>query len=705
MQRSCARGIAACVLFALLFLTLAAEPPVAGATSPEPLAPPWTQLPLPVLRVTGGFGESRSNHLHAGLDFSTDGHVGAAVRAPFACWVERVRASGVGYGRSLYLHCANGSTVVFGHLDAYAAPVAAWVDSAQRASGQYEQDLWPANRRFRFTAGDTVAWTGESGAGGPHLHMEIRHGDFALDPLRAGIVQPSDAPPRLETLTLEPLDEGSFVQRGAGPFTISLATQRPETLVVVGRMRAVVRSRAGLPGASGVPAWSTELAWNVREWRANVMSFEGPNQVEARLDSISWAGEMAEQDLVLDRGRVTGSMGFILEEPPRFTPRLVHALQPSSDVQWRDVDSTGAPMEPQPRGEPAEVRWRGVIEMGDFSPPGHILFTARDPQGLEVHRTIWLRAPRFAERGPDSLGVSPTPLDAAPRWSFASLEDGRVRLALSDVPAGVRRVRLGVGGRSAPATLRAGTWTAIVPIDRAESNLHAQGVSANGTRWETSAPAQAWPQVARPDSLPLPAGGALVLPAVRTFEPLVLLIRSGTAPGALGATASIEPRRAPLRRPAVISLPLPAGVAPEHVDIYRFDDDGWSSLRANFDAVTRSFRTETSVLGTFALRRDDTPPLVTLLPAARHVPAGPYPRWQLEARVRESGSGLDPSASAFTIDGVRVPSEWDGEEHLLRWRPRRAPSPGTHRVAIRVVDRAGNAAQRTGSFVLDSAQR
>ena len=43
----------------------------------------------------------------------------------------------------------------------------AYVAAAQDSSGQYEQDLWPATGRFRFQAGETMAWTGESGAGGP----------------------------------------------------------------------------------------------------------------------------------------------------------------------------------------------------------------------------------------------------------------------------------------------------------------------------------------------------------------------------------------------------------------------------------------------------------------------------------------------------------------------------------------------------------
>ncbi|TMQ50182.1 MAG: hypothetical protein E6K72_11670 [Candidatus Eisenbacteria bacterium] len=76
-------------------------------------------------------------------------------------------------------------------------------------------------------------------------------------------------------------------------------------------------------------------------------------------------------------------------------------------------------------------------------------------------------------------------------------------------------------------------------------------------------------------------------------------------------------------------------------------------------------------------------------------------RWQLEAVLTDAGSGVDPRASAFEVDGARVPSEWDAEENTLRWRPRVPPAPGTHRFTVVAADRAGNVARSSGTFVLD----
>ena len=61
-------------------------------------------------------------------------------------------------------------------------------------------------------AGEIIAWSGESGAGGPHLHFEIRREDVAYHPQRAGLVVVDNVLPKLATLTLEPLDDSSLAR-------------------------------------------------------------------------------------------------------------------------------------------------------------------------------------------------------------------------------------------------------------------------------------------------------------------------------------------------------------------------------------------------------------------------------------------------------------------------------------------------------------
>jgi hypothetical protein len=107
---------------------------------------------------------------------------------------------------------------------------------------------------------------------------------------------------------------------------------------------------------------------------------------------------------------------------------------------------------------------------------------------------------------------------------------------------------------------------------------------------------------------------------------------------------------------------------------------------------------ETRHLGRFALFEDTLAPRIAMRRVAPHALPGPYSRWALEARLTDEGSGVDAGASRFEVDGHPVPSEWDGEERMLRWRPPRAPGPGAYRFEVVAVDRAGNARRARGRF-------
>jgi len=649
-----------------------------AADAPAPLAPPLAHAPLATVRVAGGYGELRSNHFHAGVDLSTGGKVGAVVFAPLAGHVERVRASGVGYGRSLYLRAEDGRLFVFGHLDAFAPAVAAYVDSAQRASAQYDQDLWPAPGRFRFAAGERVAWSGESGGGGPHMHFEIRHEDFALNPLRAGLAIPASEDPRLLTLTLEPLDPHARIAGVASPRTIPLHGG-PDTLVVEGDVRALVLARAGLPGVEDTPAWSVSMEW-------------GSETIEARLDSISWAGEMSEVDELVDRGRVSGSGGTVLWAPASWRPRFLRTS-----------------------AAPGEEAGRLRVEPGDPARPLRLI--ARDASGREVERSVVLRpaAPGDPTRtsapgGAGGGGAKP----AEPRWWFESLPGSHLRVKVAGTPAGLHAVSIAT--RGTPAVAEAATWdgegwNAILHVGRDPDaeGLVVRGSLPGGESWERSFAGMRWP--AGEDLLLQPGAGAtLALARDGLYEPGIVVtslrpVATHDASGLAGITPvlRVQPERLALRHPAPIRWTLPEGADPARVGLYRRSGGEWENLRARFDPATRVFATETSFLGEFALMRDVTAPVVTLRAPARRAAKGAYSRWQLVASVSEPGSGVDTGESAFTVDGRREPSEWDPEENQMRWRPLRAPAPGRHRYDAKVVDRAGNATVRHGTFVLDSA--
>lgn len=211
-------GIAECAsrrrLSPLVLLGAAVALCVAAVTAAEPVRgerASWTSpLPIP-LGVTGTPGEYRTGHLHAGVDLSTGGRTGVPLRAVRSGTVVRVRASGSGYGRALHLRFEDGTELLYGHLERFAPALAAFVREAQQRAGEYEIDLFPEPGRFVFAAGDTVGWSGESGAGPPHVHLEARAGDIVLNAFTLGLRAPDVRAPVLGPVGLRALGADAFV--------------------------------------------------------------------------------------------------------------------------------------------------------------------------------------------------------------------------------------------------------------------------------------------------------------------------------------------------------------------------------------------------------------------------------------------------------------------------------------------------------------
>ena len=292
----------------------------AGAT-PEPRAifPPFAHAPLDgPLIITGTFGEYRPGRFHAGLDYSTNGEVGKPVYAPLDGWIERIRTSGAGYGRSLYLHARDGRTIVFGHFDAYDEPLASFVAAVQESSGQYEQDLWVERDRFAVHAGQRLGWSGQSGGiGEPHLHLEVRRGDMAIHPLLAGASAEEDSlAPTIVGISVEPRDSLSRLNGALAPVRIALGA-RAETLAVAGAARVEVDAHDPGERRSDMQPYEIELAWD-------------GHHVTCRMDSLSWATDMVEGDLVFDRGRLfpARSHAVLMWAPAGFRARAIVSDEP-----------------------------------------------------------------------------------------------------------------------------------------------------------------------------------------------------------------------------------------------------------------------------------------------------------------------------------------------------------------------------------------
>jgi len=168
--------------------------------------------------LTSSFGEYRGERFHMGLDFSTDNREGEPVKPARAGRIFRIRASENGYGRVIYMAHGGGYTTVYAHLAAFGETVNGalaekGITDPTDFFGELEMDL-------QVGRDEVIAYSGESGAGPPHVHFEVRHEQKPVDPLSLSFPElpESTLGPRIEGVLLIPLAEDSRVNGRDDPF-------------------------------------------------------------------------------------------------------------------------------------------------------------------------------------------------------------------------------------------------------------------------------------------------------------------------------------------------------------------------------------------------------------------------------------------------------------------------------------------------------
>ncbi len=180
-------------------------------------------LTIPI-SLAGTFGEIRSNHFHTGLDIRTDGKEGLPVLASANGYICRINVSPYGYGNALYIKHPNGFVTVYGHLSRYNPAIAAYVKERQYELQKFAVDLYPNAGEMAVKKGDTVAFSGSTGAAeGPHLHFEIRDDkeEDPINPMLFGLACTDKLPPVIAGISVYPLNDSSNVNGRHEPVYIN----------------------------------------------------------------------------------------------------------------------------------------------------------------------------------------------------------------------------------------------------------------------------------------------------------------------------------------------------------------------------------------------------------------------------------------------------------------------------------------------------
>jgi len=639
----------AAVLAGVLLGTGAGADPQAGGDLLLPL--PGTPV------VTSSFGEYRAGHYHGGLDFSTGGKEGLPVRAPASGWVYRLRASGVGYGRSVYFRLDDGRTAVFGHLGRFAPRIQERVEAEQDRLGRYEVDFQPEPGTLRFERGEVLATTGHSGAGPPHLHAELRTGPaaaVAVNPLLSGWPVPDTSAPRLTRLRVAPARAGVRVNGGLEAATLEVPAGAP--FAITGPVRFWVEtSDYGSGGAYRLAPYAVEAAVDslpLVRVAFDRVDWNWPREVEWTYDNPLARGR-GERWIALDpppgsRQTVTGEPGpgRELEQVPGMHVLHVAVTDAAGNRTEAAFPYGVGPAADGPVTAPRVERSR-LISHGPFLE-------------LRVAGVPW-RAVRIRSAGPG-------PGAAAPAWSPADATGGSVfQLQGADSTA-------------------AGLWTFEVSVGDSLV-LVARAVRIG------SGPGPD-PGLVQAGALRLEAGPAVAYrPMWITVEeepPVEIADRPELVP--LSGPLRLEPWAEPLRDRMAVEIRPPAGECRRGLALMSRDDGTWSFEGA--DTTGSGVGASLGRLATLALFRDDTPPRVTWTRPAPHAPR------TLVARIRDDGVGVSWTGLSMHLNGRVVVAEWDPEGKRYTGFLRTPLEPGEYVVSVLAADRVGNRVTESLAFTV-----
>ncbi|MEI6614568.1 MAG: M23 family metallopeptidase [Chrysiogenales bacterium] len=124
--------------------------------------------------ISSTFQEFRANHFHAGIDLRTFQATGYPVLAIADGMIEKIIMSWSGIGRAIFLRHNDGNLSIYGHLEKFRDDIESLAAREQIRRGEKYFGEFVLPEPLAVRQGVVIAFSGESGEGFPHLHLEIR---------------------------------------------------------------------------------------------------------------------------------------------------------------------------------------------------------------------------------------------------------------------------------------------------------------------------------------------------------------------------------------------------------------------------------------------------------------------------------------------------------------------------------------------------
>ncbi len=660
--------------FALVAVLLAAGP--ASRADDGVLTKSGLRWPSDASRVfTSSFGEYRPDRFHAGIDIRTHGTTGFPCFAIADGDIIRAKVSFSGYGKALYLQLPDGRIAVYAHLDRFAEPVEGEVHKLQLQQGGYEVEAFFEPGRFPVRRGDIVAYSGDTGAGPPHLHFEMRHGmNRPYNPVTEGFLPVDSKPPVIRRLALRALDGDSEVEG--------------DVLPVVRRVREGAAEPVKFFGRVGVAAEIVDfqdLTWYRLAVRDIRLYVDGTLRHHTHLDEYDYA-ENRESRLDFD---------FELSRSGYKRFRRLYILPPNR-LDFYDRSLPG-----------------GVLDSQALGPGRHIVqVVATDLAGNEATAVWFLEAlaepvllpaegngpPRF---DPDAVPDSPT------MQVFVRIVDGLARVEVKGVPPWARAVEIiAAPGPLSQQMTRIGweRWLGrtVLPRDfrgtgrfRVVAYDDSARVEAASTSLDlASFPSDAGGEWTSPDSL----FTVSIDPSDLWFDLVAALEVGPPQEGSISRVYSLYPYEHPFAAPYLVNFRSPAGPWDSTAVICYFESNGkWTYLGHARGEGGRTLGAAALSFEAFAVFRDTLAPVIEKL-RPRDGDVALTRRPMISAHVEDGLSGLDLRRCGMELDGRPVIWDYDIDAKRLRFRPWEELPPGWHTVRLYAEDAVGNRSEAVSRF-------
>jgi len=636
--------------------------------------------------LSSSFAEYRNCWLHAGIDLKTAGVTGLRVRAIERGVIFRLCVKYRGLGRAVYIRHPNGLISVYGHLERFENRRLHLEDKVAearaRTGSRYPGDILvevPVKR------GQTIGFSGESGYGFPHLHLELRrNGTCPLNPLLI-FHQKDRTAPVIKSVVLSPVGPESFANCQHDDVIVPLARKRR------GRYSTKDRPRVFGKFVVEVHTYDTIGAANHCGVYRIALRADGRLVYSLRFDELEYDRNIHRTGLVFDHryayfrprqyvyalhnrygaekpGELASVNGGILDftqspGPHRLTLNVWDAAGNRSTATLHILALPRPPRPALPKSYARHGATNDGVKIYASAFRSFVQLVLSLP-GLPALETLDDRLPRLIAQRP---GGKPLPLDLYP------CGDGRFLAAFAPrsatgMPGPIEfRALLGESDTNGPAR-SAECVVGFVP-------------SSGGTLRFDGMLVEFEPGTLYTDQL------FVVTPVLGKAMPGVPIVS--------GDILRIRPEGIPLEKRAKVTFACPdnlpaADVARAGVYQYNPKRSDWKYLD-NQLAGNNGIAADVCYLSYLALCVDKAPPKIVLL----------RPRLgrrlkrrnnRLLVKITDVGSGVDHTRVVATIDGVPIDAEYDPDRELLRGTFDLPQKRRFHLLHIEAFDIAGNPA-------------